>query len=177
MTLVSLKLDTQLKIIEFRTDKTNVKQAFLSDEKGEHFPWTFNEIISQNETCSKKACIKSDESKDEKSELAENESYENYHYEFLEEILENLHPIDNNFDHEEGQTINLNSNLYDYLFILFGSSESEINSIVVENLSKFWEKFHSKHKFIVVYINFDETSLTAFPPWYSILTQKMKVSF
>lgn len=49
MTLVELKLDKRnLKIIDFKTEKRNIKHEFLVDESAKNFPWFNN--ITQSDT-------------------------------------------------------------------------------------------------------------------------------
>ena len=186
MTLVSLKLDSSLKILDFRIDKSNIKQAFLDDENGDNFPWTNDVVKSTNEititSSTKKSIIKATESNSESdkktSQNFSNESGLNaeqindIYFEFLEEILENLSPI----NVEETQ-MTVNTYSHDFLFILFGSDESEINSIVIENLNEFWRKFHVKHKFIVVYLNFDSEPFKNMPYWFTVMKNNVKVIF
>jgi len=181
LTLVSLKLDSSLKIIDFRTDKSNIKQAFLDDENGEKFPWTDEKTKLTNEktTISKKSIIKSTESSSESDKkIVSNESdfncesIKNFEYDFLQEILKNLSPIN-----EKDKQTAINTYSYDFLFILFGSNQSEINSIVIDNLTEFWKKFHLKHKFIVAYLNYDGAPLKEMPFWFTVLKNNIKVIF
>ena len=173
LTLVTLKLDSNLKIIDFRADKSNIKQAFLSDENGANFPWKNETLKSTNETTIslKKPIIKSTELSSESAKKTNAECFDDYDREFLNEIISNLSSIN-----EKNEQTVVNSNAFEFLFILFGSSQSEVNSIVIQNLAEFWQKFHLKHKFIVVYLNYDDVPLENMPFWYTILNTNMKVN-
>jgi hypothetical protein len=42
-----------------------------------------------------------------------------------------------------------------FVFLLFGSNEFKSNSTIVQSIIEFWKQFHKKHKFIVVYLEFN----------------------
>ena len=115
LTLVTLKLDSNLKIIDFRADKSNIKQAFLSDENGANFPWKNETLKSTNETTIslKKPIIKSTELSSESAKKTNAECFDDYDREFLNEIISNLSSIN-----EKNEQTVVNSNAFEFLFIL-----------------------------------------------------------
>jgi hypothetical protein len=172
-------LKSSLNVVDFDTDKTNIKQLFLSDENGDDFPWSDKfktkhlEIDNNNKT-----------NENEQTDLKPSNTHlENYKpYKMLNEILDNLIMINRIFPHstKSSQKQKINKNGYNFLFILFGSNDSPLNKLIVENLIEFWKVFHLKHKFLVVYLNFDRSNkvLNEFPilPWYTIFSREHKVS-
>ncbi len=181
LTLVSLKLNSNLKIVEFQADKSNIKQAFLADENGKNFPWSCEEKnLPKLGANIKKSCIKSNETKPEIKVKIDDKINENKiindEYGFLEEVIDNLKSINKHLLLDENQKLNLNK--FNFLFILFGTCESEINQAILENLIEFWKRFNLKHKFIVAYLDYDNACLNYFPsdvPWYTISKNDLKV--
>lgn len=181
LTIARLKLKSSLNVVDFDTDKTNIKQQFLSDESGDDFPWSDK---------FKAKTLEPNDIQPNETESDLSMQLKNYKpYKLLSEVLDNLIMINRIFPHSTKSSQKLitktkqppiNKNGYKFLFMIFGSNDSPLNKPVIENLIEFWKTFHLKHKFLVVYLNFDRSDmiLNEFPiiPWYTILSRELKVS-
>ena len=158
LTIITIKLDENFKILDFQADKANIKFQILNEQNYESFLWSSdsndniqqkinNDLIENPLANLTKKHI--NEQNDEKMQVILDENQN-----LLDLLLNNIIPIN--------QLSNSNSNDFKtvleqnkFLFILFGSSSS-FNDLIVNSWIKFWIKFHKKHKFVIVYFSFDK---------------------
>lgn len=145
LTIAIFKLNKKLKIVDFNSDRTNIKHHILSDETGLKFPW-----LSPSS-----------------SNFFQVEEMTVY-----EEFLKCLEPNEN--------AVNI-KNENNFLYVLLGSNEITANRHIIASVAEFWRQFHEKHKFSVVYLDFEKkTEELAFSPdlnWFTIKNTKIKVKF
>ena len=213
MTLIELKLDANLKIVDFRSDKRNIKHDFLADPNALKFPWfkeTTTTISSQPKptttmTDENNAAVKSsdetavtiktstDDNKtisppvnkskirdineifEEKDDdkilyMEENEEEEDEEKNsttasetaaenpILREIFENLEP--SNEAVRLLMTTDLDRFLDEkkFIFLLVGSPQLKTNPTIVQSIAEFWKRYQKKHKFFVIYTEFNSDS-------------------
>lgn len=215
MTLIELKLDANLKIVDFRSDKRNIKHDFLADPNALKFPW-FKETTTTTTTSSqpKPTTTMTDENNEtakssdqtavtiktstddnktisppvnkskirdineifeEKDDdkilyMEENEDEEDEEKNsttasetaaenpILREIFENLEP--SNEAVRLLMTTDLDRFLDEkkFIFLLVGSPQLKTNPTIVQSIAEFWKRYQKKHKFFVIYTEFNSDS-------------------
>jgi hypothetical protein len=183
--MVNLKLDKNLKIIDFQADKTNIKFQILNEQNLESFLWfnavniadeKMNEIAEtikmieerQKSPIHKPNLTMSTINHDETIILDENQK-------LIDELFINLIPIESISNQNNSLTDLLDENKF--LFILFGSQKIEVNDLIINSWIRFWIKFHVKHKFVIVYLEPDHESNIDFSQveWFTIENMNLKV--
>lgn len=184
--MVNLKLDENFKIIDFRADKTNIKFEILNEQNFDSFLW-FNTINQANEKMNELAeTIKQIEDKQKQTELTISTINHNelsdqvlldQNQKLIDDLFSSLKKIES-ISHENSdlqQILEENK----FLFILFGSQKQDLNNLVINSWIKFWIKFHSKHKFMIVYLgpdNHNESTIDfSQVEWFTIEDNSLKV--
>lgn len=79
----------------------------------------------------------------------------------LNEILENLEPTCERIARmRSASATEAMLAEKDYMFVLFGSRELKANPTIVQSIVEFWRRFHKKHGFFVVYLEFNTPAVT-----------------
>lgn len=204
MALIELKLEPNLKIVDFRSSKHNVKHDLLADPKGVNFPWlkphqstpttttalpvNKRQIESVSEIFEEDDLLPDDDDDDD-NDKGQEKSFSTMLSPIVKEMLDNLEPTSERA-RLRSLAIDPDELLADkeFIFILFGSCELKSNGTIVQSIIEFWRKFHKKHRFFVIYIEFNPQHENDSRPsllsvdlnnvdWFSISKTDVKVIF
>ena len=158
ITVIQLKLDQNLKLMEYKIEYSNAKQNILGDETGRNFPWISSELVSTT------------------SDLIDinKNDYENWDTFEINEPVDALKIIFRFTKHFTSGITNKNLNEMesDFIFIVLGSNKAKMTFAFMNGLVDFWKEFHAKYKFEVVYFSLEETidktisNVTCGLPWF-----------
>lgn len=116
-----------------------------------------DEIFNQDETNTHQIVIVSDVDQTVTSSTSAMTAQK----QILKEILDNLEPTkvrDNLRVRSSSASDTAMLAQKDYIFVLFGSRELKTNSAIVQSIVEFWRRFHKKHRFFVVYLEFNNSN-------------------
>lgn len=142
LTVIRLKLDKSLKIVDFYADKVNIKHDLLNDELGKNFPWSRPkfESIKVSEVAVKSELIDHDVPPVELSAS----------YSFLTRVLDKISVIG---ESESSKKLNLDG--IKFVFVVISSSEilGSVDRKLVQSFGTFCKEFEKKHQFLFIYID------------------------